>query len=71
MTSPKLPKLKPCPWCKTSKNAGLCGGSSFFNDGYFVWCEGDENSPMAHEVRGPLRQTKLGAIKAWNQRKVK
>ena len=57
-------KLEPCPWC--GKEPRMLGDSEMIPDFYFVQCDHD-----GHEVSGPVRKTRAGAIKAWNERRVK
>ena len=53
MTCKKRPKAEPCPHCATTVKKG-CGG--LFRR-YLACCH----------IRGPVRLTKAGAIRAWNK----
>lgn len=62
-------EIKPCPWCGKQPRVDGSEGGWTFPAGFWVICGvigGDE-----HNVTGPERTTKAGAIKAWNERRVR
>lgn len=58
-------KIAPCPWCGKEPSDPI----ELPNTYYFVACSSPNT--LHHYVYGPVRKTRAGAIKAWNERRPK